>query len=198
MTKTHALITAARPAATRTLCGRELANLETVDYQQSAAITCGPCKTIAQGVESTPVDTTGGSSCTATSRSGLICDDQEEHDAEGMHTAWDTAATQRRNWIGDKSTAQPARRAMDTRHLATLVDRLGSNTRPDDQLDNLTSILELAEKMRALAVDQARADGLSWSKIGEELGLTRQAAQQRYGKKPTGPAPERETTLPGL
>lgn len=30
----------------------------------------------------------------------------------------------------------------------------------------------------------------SWADIAVHLGVTRQAAQQRYGKKPTGPAPD--------
>ncbi len=36
------------------------------------------------------------------------------------------------------------------------------------------------------AVNAARAGGHSWSAIGSTLGLTRQAAQQRFGREPAG------------
>lgn len=35
--------------------------------------------------------------------------------------------------------------------------------------------------MEWLTVEEARASGYSWTEIGNELGITRQAAQQRYG-----------------
>lgn len=37
------------------------------------------------------------------------------------------------------------------------------------------------------AVNAARAGGHSWSAIGSTLGLTRQAAQQRFGREPAAP-----------
>jgi hypothetical protein len=37
------------------------------------------------------------------------------------------------------------------------------------------------------AVNAARAGGHSWSAIGSTLGLTRQAAQQRFGREPASP-----------
>lgn len=37
------------------------------------------------------------------------------------------------------------------------------------------------------AVNAARAGGHSWSAIGGTLGLTRQAAQQRFGREPAAP-----------
>ena len=43
------------------------------------------------------------------------------------------------------------------------------------------------------AVDRARAAGQSWSRIGDVLGTTRQAAFQRFGRPdlPGDPQPER-------
>ena len=38
-----------------------------------------------------------------------------------------------------------------------------------------------SERRIAEAVDQARRDGLTWRRIGAELGVSAQAAQQRYG-----------------
>ena len=49
----------------------------------------------------------------------------------------------------------------------------------------LSSITDVA--LRA-AVDRARAAGQSWSRIGEVLGTTRQAAFQRFGR-PVDPHP---------
>jgi predicted ArsR family transcriptional regulator len=37
------------------------------------------------------------------------------------------------------------------------------------------------QKLRAL-VAQARSEGASWEQIGQALGITKQAAQQRFGK----------------
>lgn len=66
---------------------------------------------------------------------------------------------------------------------------------------NLWRLMELRDQIDAGLVEcvaAARAMGWSWSRIAGQIGGTKQAAQQRYGKKPTGPAPDRETTLPGL
>jgi len=40
---------------------------------------------------------------------------------------------------------------------------------------------EIAEALREQAVRQARRSGWSWRAIGQALGTTKQAAQQRYG-----------------
>ena len=40
---------------------------------------------------------------------------------------------------------------------------------------------EQARSMLHRAVSAARASGISWARIGQELGMTRQAAQQRFG-----------------
>jgi hypothetical protein len=40
----------------------------------------------------------------------------------------------------------------------------------------------------AIAVEVARVDGLSWQDIGTVLGVTRQAAFQRFGRKTDGEA----------
>lgn len=57
-------------------------------------------------------------------------------------------------------------------------------------------ILEMQAYLAPLA-KQARLEGASWSAIGRQLGITKQAAQQRYGSDesagawaPKRPAPD--------
>jgi len=60
---------------------------------------------------------------------------------------------------------------------------------PNDRarlVQGAVGIRESAERVVIVAVQQARRDGTSWQAIGDALGVTRQAAFQRYGK-PTDP-----------
>jgi hypothetical protein len=50
-----------------------------------------------------------------------------------------------------------------------------------DHLSSFVSHLRNAEDAVEDAVQKARDEGASWSEIGVALGVTRQAAQQRYG-----------------
>ena len=59
---------------------------------------------------------------------------------------------------------------------------------PDDEVAVAEHLLRRAALARARserqiseAVDAARRAGISWKRIGVELGITAQAAQQRYG-----------------
>jgi hypothetical protein len=59
---------------------------------------------------------------------------------------------------------------------------------PDDEVAVAEHLLRRAAVARARserqiteAVDAARRAGISWKRIGVELGITAQAAQQRYG-----------------
>lgn len=59
---------------------------------------------------------------------------------------------------------------------------------PDDEVAVAEHLLRRAALARARserqisdAVDTARRAGISWKRIGAELGITAQAAQQRYG-----------------
>lgn len=69
----------------------------------------------------------------------------------------------------------------------TLAERLEHE--PDSYLDliDLTrrSSDEVAQLLQA-AVTSARLAGLSWERIGQRLGMSRQAAQQRFGRIPEG------------
>lgn len=61
---------------------------------------------------------------------------------------------------------------------------------PESPADHLAIVRRTAEADAAVrglltrAVGAARAGGHSWAAIGEELGMSRQAAQQRFGGEP--------------
>ena len=72
--------------------------------------------------------------------------------------------------------------------LITVVEQSG-----DSPLDRIATAAMLQSQMSALGddlldhfVSDARQQGLSWAQIGEALGVTRQAAQQRHGAGGTG------------
>src|SRR3954469_25683889 len=69
--------------------------------------------------------------------------------------------------------------------LYTLIERVDRNGA--DPLTKISTAEELSAELGRLGdrlvgyfVEQARAEGYSWSDIGAYLGMTRQAAQQRY------------------
>jgi Clp amino terminal domain, pathogenicity island component len=70
--------------------------------------------------------------------------------------------------------------------LATLVDLARERAAQGGDLDRLAAAVDLAEeigdlpdRLVGLFVDQARSGGATWSAIGDTLGVSRQAAQQR-------------------
>jgi hypothetical protein len=63
---------------------------------------------------------------------------------------------------------------------------------PDDEVDVTVHLLRRAalnrarsERQVAEAVAAARAAGLTWKQIGEQIGTSAQGAQQRYGSLAT-------------
>lgn len=75
----------------------------------------------------------------------------------------------------------------------SLAGRL--ETEPDSYLDLIELTNQGSEEMTALlqsAVTSARLAGLSWERIGQRLGMSRQAAQQRFGGV-RGAAPGKDT-----
>ena len=50
------------------------------------------------------------------------------------------------------------------------------------RIEEAQAITGEAEVFLALRVHQARDKGITWSAIGDVLGMTRQAAQQRFGR----------------
>lgn len=49
-------------------------------------------------------------------------------------------------------------------------------------LEDLATAAAEAARLRDLGVERAREAGASWVSIGEALGVTRQAARQRYSR----------------
>jgi hypothetical protein len=71
--------------------------------------------------------------------------------------------------------------------LDDLLDLVRSTAAGDDPLEHLAGAVVLAEGLGELAdhlvghfVDQARRSGASWTDIGRALGVSKQAAQQRF------------------
>lgn len=71
---------------------------------------------------------------------------------------------------------------------------------PDGELDQLAEAVRTADELDALGdhlvgyfVDRARLSGASWTQIGAQLGVSKQAAQQRY--VPKAPQQEDSATL---
>ena len=56
---------------------------------------------------------------------------------------------------------------------------------PLRMLEALDVIADAVADARIFAVESARLDGYSWQLIGDALGLTRQAVQQRYATLPS-------------
>ena len=70
--------------------------------------------------------------------------------------------------------------------------------RPGAHLDGLELLTELARQVEALKTAHAFlavADGSSWTQVADRLGVTKQGAQQRYGRNARGVTPEEIAAL---
>ena len=70
--------------------------------------------------------------------------------------------------------------AIDKRHLTRLIEARNARDEAGRQLSLAEAEVDSAAKAAAEAGD-------SWRTIGVVLGVSRQAAQQRYGRTPTAP-----------
>ena len=70
-----------------------------------------------------------------------------------------------------------------------LADKLDPRTAKVDRLDDLRAVAAASKQAQRSAsrlhdaVRTARAHGRSWNQIGTSLGVTRQAARQRFSNK---------------
>lgn len=72
-----------------------------------------------------------------------------------------------------------------TEHASALTQALGNPLTSPDHLDlvrRAQDVDDLAEQVLRLCVRQCRDVGHTWQEIGDLLGVTRQAAFQRFGK----------------
>jgi hypothetical protein len=59
--------------------------------------------------------------------------------------------------------------------------RVRSSNEPLLILDALTEMQEILRQIERAAVEEARAQGATWSQVAEALNRTRQAVEQRFG-----------------
>ena len=59
--------------------------------------------------------------------------------------------------------------------------RVRSSNEPLLILDALTEMQEILQQIERAAVEEARAQGATWSQVAEALNRTRQAVEQRFG-----------------
>ena len=59
--------------------------------------------------------------------------------------------------------------------------RARASSEPLVILDSLADIQEVLQQFERAAVEEARAQGATWSQVAEALNRTRQAVEQRFG-----------------
>lgn len=75
--------------------------------------------------------------------------------------------------------------------VTRMIRALGRRAADSDAtaLEHLAAVQAEMDACMQTAVDGMRATyGVSWAEVGDALGVTRQAAQQRYGKRANTPA----------
>jgi hypothetical protein len=93
----------------------------------------------------------------------------------------------RRDTVKAGLTPKRPRRQVENDEYAAFIQRIlraCSRRVGDGDVEALALMLSLADEIDAAiaeAVKGLRARGYSWAEIGSRLGITRQAAQQRWG-----------------
>jgi hypothetical protein len=66
-------------------------------------------------------------------------------------------------------------------HYRRAMFRVRSSNEPLVILDSLAEMQEVLQQVERAAVEEARAQGATWSQVAEALHRTRQAVEQRFG-----------------
>jgi hypothetical protein len=69
--------------------------------------------------------------------------------------------------------------------MTEAVDAAVASTSQDPRvgLRAVAALRQLVERLEALQVDNARRHGWSWEEIGQALGVSRQAAHKKHGRR---------------
>ncbi len=104
------------------------------------------------------------------------------------HSPTQQASAAGQNTVKTRMTPKPARRLVendDYARFARRILRAYARRIADGDVEALALMLGLSAEIDtaiAQAVTGLRASGYSWAEIGSRLGITRQAAQQRWGR----------------
>ena len=110
------------------------------------------------------------------------------HALNGPHDASPPASPAGRNTVNRSLTPKPVRRLVENDDYAAFTRRIlraYARRVADGDVEALAAMTGLAQEIDAAigqAVTGLRAFGYSWAEIGCRLGITRQAAQQRWGQ----------------
>jgi hypothetical protein len=109
------------------------------------------------------------------------------HALNGRTSAPHPAASARPDTVKDSLTPNRRARLVETDDYAAFTRRIlraYARRVADGDIEALTLMLGLSAEIDTAigqAVTGLRASGYSWAEIGARLGITRQAAQQRWG-----------------
>lgn len=69
---------------------------------------------------------------------------------------------------------------------AVQLAEAASSSDPATGLRAIRALRDLAERLEALQVDNARSQGWSWREIAAQLGVSRQAAHKKHARRMRG------------
>ena len=99
-------------------------------------------------------------------------------------TTWPYPSYADRRWLGGENNTDKAL-ATVIRAVRGLVSQTGGRTdgSPESLVHALAQLADLGERVEwamLSVIGEARTGGVTWSAIGDALGVTKQAAQQRF------------------